>query len=98
MAVGILGGIVGSISFLNSVVGEAWTRYFLILGGLVVNNAIGLATGLYAIEALFSLVISNVFGLVGFTFPVYYGVSSLLLLFVMMPLLFFLIKMATSTG
>lgn len=103
MAVSIVATIFGAVSYGSSLVGEGWTRYFLLLAGLLVNNVIGGLTallpnynGLYIIEGVIGFVVANVFQIQGFFFPIYYGVSSLTVLFVIMPLVFFLIKMFVS--
>jgi len=88
----LIAATAGAISFLNSIVGEAWTRYFILLAGLTADTAIGNLTGMYPLEGLLSFVVANVFGIAGFAFPVYYGVSSLLITAAILPLVFFLIK------
>lgn len=92
---GIVAGILTTLGYVNSLAGEAWTRYFILLAGLSIDNVVGEFTGLYALETILGFVIANVFGVAGFFFPIYYGVSSLLILAVIMPLVFFLIRMAT---
>ena len=86
----VLGALGGALAYITSLVGEGWTRYFILLAGLFVDNQIGNFTGLYAMEGLISFIISNIFGIQGFFFPIYYGLSSLLLIFVLAPILLFL--------
>lgn len=88
----VIAGIAGAVSYANSIVGEGWTRYFILIGGLFVDNQIGNFTGLYAMEGLIAWVVTNVFGIQGFVFPVYFGLSSLLVIFVIAPLVIFLVK------
>jgi hypothetical protein len=87
-----VGAIVTLIQFLNSLVGEAWTRYFILLAGLSAVNAIENVAGIYAVEGLLSYVVANVFGVQGFAIPVYYGVSSLVILTATLPFVFYLLK------
>jgi hypothetical protein len=93
----IVGGIVTAVQFLNSLVGEAWTRYFLILAGLFAIGFLENLTGAYILEGTISWVVANVFNIPGFMFPVYYGISSLLILAAIMPLITYLVK-ATVFG
>ena len=88
----VLAAIGGALAYMNSIVGEGWTRYFVLLGGLFVDNVIGEFTVIYAMEGLISWVVSNVFGIQGFAFPVYYGLSSLLVIFVIAPFVIFFVK------
>ena len=87
----ILAGLGSVYTTVQSMIGEAWTRYFLLLAGLAINNFIGNISGIYALEGLLSFVISSVFGLKGFIFPIYYGISSLLLIVAFMPLILYII-------
>ena len=87
----IITGIVGAVSYTSSIIGEGWTRYFILLAGLFADNVLGNFTGMYAMEGLIAWVISNVFGIPGFGFPVYYGLSSLLVIFVIAPFVIFFI-------
>ncbi len=97
IAAGIVSAITGALTYLNAMVGEGWTRYFILIGGLFVDNQIGNFTGLYAVEGIISAVIINVFGVQGFSFPVYSGLSSLLLIFVIAPIVLYIFKMALET-
>ena len=83
---GVVGAVFGALTYANSLVGEGWTRYFVILGGLFVDNQVGNFTGIYALEGLISSVVINVFGIPNFVFPVHYGVSSLLIIAIMAPI------------
>lgn len=93
---GAIGAILTGVSFLNAIVGEAWTRYFILLAGLSANNLLGNFSGVFIIESLISFVIINVFGVQEFGFPVYYGVSSLLILFATMPFIAFVVRISTQ--
>ena len=90
----LVGALLSISSWLNSLVGENWTRYFILVGGLSGVNAIENIAGVYALEGLISQVVSSVFGVQGFIIPVYSGVSSLVILAATAPLIFFLIGMA----
>ena len=91
----VLGSVIaGSLAFIQSIAGEAWTRYFIILAALGLDSVIGAFSGFYILESIIGFVISNLLGLQDFIFPVYYGVSSLFLLTVIMPFAFFILKMA----
>ena len=90
----VLESIFALISFSNSLIGEAWTRYFILLAGLTADSTIGALVGIYPLEGLLGFVIATVFGVKGFLFPVYYGVSSLLILAAIMPFAMYLLKIA----
>lgn len=87
----IIGGLGAVYTTIQGLIGENWTRYILLLAGLGADNVIGTFSGVYLIEGLFSYVISGVFGIEGFIFPIFYGVSSFLLIFVFFPLILYLI-------
>ena len=89
---GVVGGIVTAVSFLNSMVGEAWTRYLILLAGLSISNVTGVTTGVYPIEAALGFIIANVFQIQGFAFPIYGGLSSLLMIAMVMPFVVMLFK------
>lgn len=93
----IAGAIFTVVSWINSLVGEGWSRYFILLLGLVTLNVVGNFTGLYLLEGAIGIVVSTAFGVQGFFIPIYYGVSSLLILAASAPFIFLLIKMATKT-
>ena len=88
----IIASVVGAVSYTSSIIGEGWTRYFILLAGLFADNMVGNISGFYAMEGLISWVISNVFGIQGFAFPVYSGLSSLLVIFVIAPFVIFFFK------
>lgn len=79
--------ILGALSYINSLVSEPWTRYFIIMLGLVADNAVGNYTGIYVLEGLITLVVTTFFWQ-GFYIPVIYGVSLLLVFTAFYPLLF----------
>ena len=83
---GAVSAILGALAYINSLVGEGWTRYFIIIAGLFADNVIGEFTGFYALEGIISWVIINAFGITNFTFPVFNGVSSLLVIAIMAPM------------
>lgn len=87
-----VGAVVTGVGFLNSLVGEGWTRYFLLLAGLVGSNVIGGFTGIYPLESVIGFVVANVFQIQGFVLPVYAGLSSLLMIAIIMPFVILLFK------
>lgn len=89
MAVSLLAGLFAGIKALDGIVGEYWTRYFLINAALLGSNFFGDLTGIYPLEGLISFVIS--FFVSGFVFPIYYGISSLLIISMSMPVILYLI-------
>ena len=95
MALPVVAGILTAVKWLDAVVGEAWTRYFLLLAGLVGLNVFQGLTGVFFVEGTIGYVVSTIFGLEGFAIPVYYGISSLVIIFATMPFILFLVNMAT---
>jgi hypothetical protein len=92
----VAGTIASTIAFVQSLAGEAWTRYFIILAALGFDTFIGNLVGLFPLESVLEFVAQNLFGIAEFTFPIFYGVSSLFLITAVMPVAFFLLKMALS--
>jgi len=88
----------GAVSYVQSLIGEGWIRYFILIAGIAADNAVGNFTGFYVLETILSFVINSVFGLQGFGFPVYYGVSSLLMIVVMAPVILMLSKDLLTGG
>ena len=87
-----VGSVLTAISYVNSLVGEGWTRYFIIIGGFSADNVVGTFTGVFVLESLLSFVISSVFRIDGFNIPIIEGVSSLLIIATIAPLIFYLIR------
>jgi len=90
----ITGAVGGAITLLQALASEPWTRYFVIVGALGINQLIGTIIGAFPLEILLTQVIGLFIN--GFVFPVYYGVSSLLVIAVIMPVIFYLIKTTIS--
>lgn len=93
---GVVSAILGAVAYINSLVGEGWTRYFIIIAGLFADNMIGEFTGFYALEGTISWVIINAFGIPDFTFPIFNGVSSLLVIAIMAPMFIWIMKFYIS--
>jgi len=87
--------VLGSaLATMNAMIGEGYTRYFILVGGVALNNVAGDFTGIFLIEGLFESVIEAVTG-IPLKFPVFYGISSLLITVVLMPVLIYLFRDAS---
>lgn len=87
--------VIGEIT--SAIISEAWLRYFVLVAAFSADSAIGsLSGGTYPITDFLSWVIASVFQIQGFVFPVYYGVSSLLIIIAGFPILSYLIKTTIS--
>lgn len=88
---GAVSAVLGALAYTNSLVGEGWTRYFILLAGLSANQVVGDFTGVRVMEGLISSVVSWIFGF-QIVFPQMGNISSLTVLFVIAPLIFFTLK------
>lgn len=77
-----------------ALVQEPWTRYIIINVGTFGSSLVGSLTGVFPLESLLSFLVSNIFQVQGFAFPVYYGISSLLVITVTYPLILWLARTA----
>ena len=84
-------GILEIIAGVEQLVAEGWTRYFIIIGGVsLLDNISGGIIGVYPLKSLVETVIH--LWIPDFFFPVLYGVSSLLICVVVIPIFLFLFK------
>ena len=84
-------GVLEIITGIEQLVAEGWTRYFMIIGGVaLLDNISGGIIGVYPLKSLIETVVH--LWIKEFFFPVIYGVSSLLILVVVIPVFLFLFK------
>ncbi len=84
-------GIIAILTGLQQLIAEGWTRFFVIVGSVsLLDNVLGGIAGVYPLKSLIETVMH--IWIPDFFFPVYYGVSTLLIVVVVMPFALFLFK------
>lgn len=84
-------GVLEIITGIEQLAAEGWTRYFMIIGGVaLLDNIAGGLVGIYPLKSLIETII-HLF-VPEFYFPVFFGVSSLLIFVVCVPIFLFLIN------
>lgn len=87
----IIAGTSGIISFVQGLIAEGWTRFFiLIIAIATIDNVIGSYAGIYPLKSSFETIIHII--VPDFYFPIYYGVSTLLMMVVLVPFAVFMFK------